>query len=78
MHRCTSAAETESIIDRYTPRETSIELPESRLREDGYFMIEGIVGLPDKYRKYKIITQSYFFNISKTNFNSLSFSLIKK
>lgn len=47
MHRYTSAAETESIIDRYTPRETSIELPESRLREDGYFMIEDTVGLPE-------------------------------
>lgn len=62
MHRYTSAAETESIIDRYTPRETSIELPESRLREDGYFMIENTVRLPDKYRKYKIIIQSCFIS----------------
>lgn len=51
-----SAAETGFIIGMFSPRETSIELPESRLREDGYFIIEDIVGHPDKCQRYKIIT----------------------
>lgn len=43
MHRHAGAAGTGSIIGRYTPREMSIELPESRLREDGYFLIKDTV-----------------------------------